>query len=65
VVVSQGQHFGTVRGKLDKFSTLGILGGVPAGRTLRVTPMMKAGLSDHVWSVEELVSLLEPIPNAN
>lgn len=27
-------------------------------QTLRVTPAMEAGLSDHVWSVEELVSLL-------
>ena len=26
---------------------------------LRVTPAMEAGLSDHVWSVEELVGLLE------
>jgi hypothetical protein len=30
--------------------------------TLRVTPAMEAGLSDHVWSVEELVSLMpEPV----
>ena len=27
--------------------------------TLRVTPAMEAGLSDHVWSLEELVGLLE------
>jgi IS1 family transposase len=27
-------------------------------QTLRVTPAMEAGLSDHVWSVEELVALL-------
>jgi IS1 family transposase len=27
-------------------------------QTLRVTPAMEAGLSDHVWSLEELVSLL-------
>jgi IS1 family transposase len=27
-------------------------------QTLRVTPAMEAGLSDHVWSTEELVSLL-------
>jgi hypothetical protein len=31
--------------------------------TLRVTPAMEAGLSDHVWSVEELVSLM-PEPQA-
>ena len=32
-------------------------------QTLRVTPAMEAGLSNHVWSVEELVSLLpEPEP---
>ena len=27
-------------------------------QTLRVTPAMDAGLSDHVWEVEELVALL-------
>ncbi len=27
--------------------------------TLRVTPAMEAGLSDHVWSLEELVRLME------
>jgi hypothetical protein len=27
-------------------------------RTLRVTPAMQAGLSDHVWSIEEIVALL-------
>jgi hypothetical protein len=31
-------------------------------QTLRVTPAMEAGLTDHVWSVEELISLLpEPV----
>jgi hypothetical protein len=28
-------------------------------QTLRVTPAMEAGLSDHVWSLSELVSLVE------
>ncbi len=28
-------------------------------QTLRVTPAMEAGIADHVWSIEELVSLLE------
>jgi len=27
-------------------------------QTLRVTPAMEAGLSDHVWDIEELVALL-------
>ena len=27
-------------------------------QTLRVTPAMQAGLSDHVWETEELVALL-------
>jgi IS1 family transposase len=31
--------------------------------TLRVTPAMEAGLTDHVWSVEELIALL-PEPQA-
>jgi hypothetical protein len=28
-------------------------------QTLRVTPAMEAGISDHVWEVEEIVALLE------
>lgn len=28
-------------------------------KTLRVTPAMEAGLTDHVWTLEELVGLLE------
>ena len=27
-------------------------------QTLRVTPAMEAGLTDHVWSIDELVGLL-------
>jgi hypothetical protein len=27
-------------------------------QTLRVTPAMEAGLSNHVWSIEELIALL-------
>ncbi|HZU31995.1 MAG TPA: IS1 family transposase [Candidatus Angelobacter sp.] len=29
-------------------------------QTLRVTPAMEAGLTDHVWTVAELVNLMEP-----
>ena len=32
-------------------------------QTLRVTPAMEAGLTNHVWSVMELVELLEPQQN--
>lgn len=28
-------------------------------QTLRVTPAMEAGVSDHVWSIEEIVALLD------
>ena len=28
-------------------------------QTLRVTPAMEADVSDHVWSIEEIVRLLE------
>jgi hypothetical protein len=28
-------------------------------QTLRVTPAMEAGIADHVWTLEELVGLLE------
>jgi hypothetical protein len=27
-------------------------------QTLRVTPSMEAGISDHVWSLEEIVNLI-------
>jgi hypothetical protein len=27
-------------------------------QTLRVTPAMEAGISDHVWTLEEIVNLL-------
>ena len=32
--------------------------------TLRVTPAMEAGISDHVWSIEELCGLLPETPSA-
>jgi hypothetical protein len=28
-------------------------------QTLRVTPAMEAGLTDHVWPIEEIVGLLD------
>jgi len=28
-------------------------------QTLRVTPAMEAGIADHVWSLEEIVSLID------
>jgi hypothetical protein len=28
-------------------------------QTLRVTPAMEAGISQHVWSIEEIISLSE------
>jgi hypothetical protein len=28
-------------------------------KSLRVTPAMEAGVTDHVWSIEELVGLLD------
>ncbi|MDP2390084.1 MAG: IS1 family transposase, partial [Acidobacteriota bacterium] len=28
-------------------------------QTLRVTPAMQAGVSDHVWGIEEIVALLD------
>jgi len=28
-------------------------------KTLRVTPAMEAGVTDHVWDIEEIVALLE------
>jgi len=27
-------------------------------QTLRVTPAMKAGISDHIWSIDEIITLL-------
>ena len=28
-------------------------------QTLRVTPAMEAGVSDHVWSIAEIIALLD------
>jgi hypothetical protein len=28
-------------------------------QTIRVTPAMQAGISDHVWGIDELVALLD------
>jgi hypothetical protein len=28
-------------------------------QTLRVTPAMEAGIENHVWSIEEIVALLD------
>lgn len=33
-------------------------------QTLRVTPAMEAGISDHVWSIEEMCGLLAGAPSA-
>jgi IS1 family transposase len=32
-------------------------------QTLRVTPAMEAGISDHVWNLEEIVNLINPTHN--
>ena len=32
-------------------------------KTLRVTPAMEAGISNHVWSLEEVAALLESEAN--
>ena len=37
---------------------LNILGRVY--QALRVTPAMEAGLTDHIWTLEELAALAEP-----
>src|SRR2546425_7322664 len=29
-------------------------------QTLRITPAMAAGISDHVWSLEEIASIISP-----
>ena len=33
-------------------------------KTLRVIPAMEAGLSDHVWSIEELCELLPKLESS-
>jgi IS1 family transposase len=33
-------------------------------KTLRVTPAMEAGLSDHVWNIEELITLIDSTKSA-
>ena len=32
-------------------------------KTLRVTPAMEVGLTDHVWSIEELIEKVTAQPN--
>jgi len=34
-------------------------------QTLRVTPAMEAGITDHVWTIAEMVSILDSKQNAN
>jgi hypothetical protein len=34
-------------------------GDVRVHQTLRVTPAMEAGIADNIWTLEELVGLLE------
>jgi hypothetical protein len=34
-------------------------------QSLRVTPAMEAGISDHVWSIEELCGLLPQSPSSS
>lgn len=33
-------------------------------QTLRVTPAMESGLTDHVWGLEEIAALADPAPVA-
>jgi hypothetical protein len=35
-----------------------IIGVARIHQSLRVTPAMEAGLADHVWSLEEIVALI-------
>ena len=30
-------------------------------QTLRVTPAMEAGVTDHVWGIEEIISLMNSV----
>lgn len=34
-------------------------------QTVRVTPAMEAGVTDHVWEIEEIAALLESCPVKN
>jgi len=34
-------------------------------KSLRVTPAMEAGVSDHVWELEEIAQLIDNYPQAN
>jgi hypothetical protein len=44
---------------------LDFFGRAPIVAALRVTPAMEAGVSDHVWSIEEIVGLLETHGESN
>jgi len=34
-------------------------------QTLRVTPAMEAGLTGHVWTIHDLIALLDRAENSN
>jgi hypothetical protein len=43
--------------KKDPQATKGRPGGLSIHKTLRITPAMAAGVSDHVWELEEIAQL--------
>jgi hypothetical protein len=44
--------------QIVKFCDDGSHAETPSREALRVTPAMESGLSDHVWSIEEMCALL-------
>jgi hypothetical protein len=46
-------------GKSWVVATMPITTSAASTKTLRVTPAIEAGLTDHVWTLQELVSILE------
>jgi hypothetical protein len=50
---SNGVHGVIALPKRHRFSLLSV-----RHQTLRVTPAMEAGVSDHIWSLDEIVRLL-------
>ncbi len=44
--------------QLSTVDSITILSAPPFNQTLKVTPAMEAGVSDHVWSLEEIANLV-------
>jgi hypothetical protein len=55
-----GEEYGCLIREFWRNESFSISNFARVHQTLRVTPCMEAGLSDHVWSTEEICNLVAP-----